>query len=113
MYTCAWRIVAVVFFLAMLAALPTRVVENGPTICLFNNILGIECLGCGMIRALASILHGDVAAAISYNRLVLVVLPLLFLVLLKDVNALLSIGHRRQMQLKTDGNNQGVEVIVR
>jgi hypothetical protein len=77
------------FFLAsaflLLATIPTELVAEGPTICVFKRLLGRDCLGCGMTRALSILLHGNLALALSYNKLVVVVLPTLCFVLLKDV----------------------------
>jgi hypothetical protein len=60
-----------------LAAAPVQWFEHGPTLCLWKRFFGIECLGCGMTRALSRLLHGDLAAALAHNRLVVVVFPLL------------------------------------
>ncbi|KAA8966324.1 DUF2752 domain-containing protein [Mycobacterium sp.] len=40
-------------------------------------LLGIDCPGCGSLRMLYAVLHGDVAAAARFNALGLVVLVLL------------------------------------
>lgn len=56
---------------------PTSWFEGGPTFCLFRRILGRPCPGCGMTRALSCVLHGDLQRAFTYNRLVVVVFPLL------------------------------------
>ena len=57
-------------------AIPTAWLEGAPTLCLWQRLLGVECPGCGMTRALSAALHGDFAAAWSFNRAVVVVLPL-------------------------------------
>jgi len=61
--------------LAALALTPASAMASLPTVCLFRNLFGIECLGCGMTRALWSALHGDWTQALAYNRLVVVALP--------------------------------------
>jgi hypothetical protein len=45
--------------------------------CAFRALTGYYCPGCGMTRALHQLLHGNIAAALSYNILVLG-LPVLF-----------------------------------
>lgn len=45
--------------------------------CWFHALTGLDCPFCGGSRALGSLMHGDVAAALSYNAFaVLVLLPL-------------------------------------
>jgi hypothetical protein len=44
--------------------------------CPIYALTGWQCPGCGMTRALAALLHGDVAAAIHLNPLITLVLPI-------------------------------------
>lgn len=37
---------------------------------------GLRCAGCGSLRALYSLLHGDLAAAFGFNPLLIISLPL-------------------------------------
>ena len=71
--------VAAVFALAVLAIVPTHWLEHGPSLCLVKMFFGRECLGCGMTRALSALMHGDVGAAMSFNRGSIAVLPLFVL----------------------------------
>lgn len=90
---CCWvaigRASALASIFLLLATLPTEWLDSGSSLCLFKNLFEIKCLGCGMTRALSMILKGNLAAALSYNELVLIVFPLLFLVLLSDVVSIL------------------------
>ncbi len=45
--------------------------------CPTNALLHINCPGCGASRALYSLMHGDVPAALQYNALVIVAVGLL------------------------------------
>lgn len=47
-----------------------------PFVCPTRRCLGLQCPSCGMTRALASLLHFDVASAVAYNPLVLFAAPL-------------------------------------
>ena len=93
-YILLARILFLAGSLAFLAVLPTQLLENGPSICLFRNLFGISCLGCGMTRALSSVMHANIASAISYNQFVIVVFPLVFLTLLRD---LIVLGRRPEV----------------
>lgn len=45
--------------------------------CVFHQLTGLDCPGCGSQRAVHSLLHGDVTAAFGYNALLVVMLPYL------------------------------------
>ena len=69
---------ALVFLLPLpLFAIPPSSLEGLPSLCLIKSIFGVECPGCGMARALAYLLHGDLPGALQSNPLALMVLPLL------------------------------------
>jgi hypothetical protein len=44
--------------------------------CLFRTFLGVQCPGCGSLRAAHQILHGNLAAAWALNKPFLIALPL-------------------------------------
>lgn len=79
--------------LGCLAALPAalyavpleRITQGGHSICLFKNLFGRECWGCGMTRAMFSLLHFEFQAAWEYNRMVVVVAPLLAYLYIKEI----------------------------
>lgn len=48
----------------------------GVPICLFRAISGLPCPGCGLTRALSSLIQGNPAAAFSYHPFAFIVLPL-------------------------------------
>ena len=45
--------------------------------CLFHELTGLYCPGCGTTRALHCLLHGDVSAALHANALATLAVPLL------------------------------------
>lgn len=45
--------------------------------CLFHQLTGLYCPGCGGQRSIHALLHGHVLTAISYNLLFVLLLPLL------------------------------------
>jgi hypothetical protein len=44
--------------------------------CLFRTIFGVPCPGCGSLRAAHQLLHGNLAAAWSLSKPLLIALPL-------------------------------------
>lgn len=45
--------------------------------CMFYEITGLQCPGCGVSRMLIAISHGEFARAFSYNQVLFVLLPVL------------------------------------
>jgi hypothetical protein len=43
--------------------------------CPINEFIHLQCPGCGATRAVAALLHGDIAAAIHFNALVTLLFP--------------------------------------
>jgi hypothetical protein len=50
--------------------------NSSPTLCIHKRLLGFDCPGCGMTRALYSFIHLDFKTAIYFNFGVLVLFPL-------------------------------------
>lgn len=61
----------------LLHFMPLGWIEGEPSLCLVDNIFGIECWGCGITRATVSVLQFRLADAWAYNRLIVIVFPLL------------------------------------
>jgi hypothetical protein len=55
--------------------------------CPLKIITGIDCPGCGGLRATNALLHGDIMGAVDHNILALVLLPLMLYALLRVVMA--------------------------
>jgi len=49
--------------------------------CILKMVTGLDCPGCGGIRALYNLLHGQFLRAADYNLLFVTILPLLFVTL--------------------------------
>ncbi|MBR4952718.1 MAG: DUF2752 domain-containing protein [Alistipes sp.] len=60
-----------------LYVVPTEGIYNGESLCLIKRCFGVECWGCGITRAIFSVLYGNFAEAWCYNRLIVIVFPLL------------------------------------
>lgn len=61
----------------LILLIPTSWLEARPPVCLIRKVFGVKCPGCGMTRAISSLAHGDIRKAVRYNRLVVVVFPIL------------------------------------
>ena len=45
-----------------------------PSVCVFRQVLGLECFGCGMTRALSAMMHGHLEVALGWNEGVILAL---------------------------------------
>ncbi len=55
--------------------------------CLFHELTGWQCPGCGSQRMLHALLHADIEGAWHYNSLLLILLPFVFPMLYLELNA--------------------------
>ena len=91
-----WRAITVGLLPAFVYFAPREwLFDEGHTLCLFRNVTGQECWGCGMTRALASLAYLDFQAAWEYNRLVVVVAPLLLYIWVKWIMRLINAAKGR------------------
>lgn len=67
----------------------------GIPVCLFRAMTGLPCPGCGLTRALSSLIQGHPAAAFSYHPFAFIVLPL-FLML--AAHNFLPVAARQRLQ---------------
>jgi hypothetical protein len=44
--------------------------------CIFHNLTGLDCPGCGTLRALHQLLHGHLLVALQFNAIAVLSLPL-------------------------------------
>jgi len=65
-------------------------IENRETICLFNNMLGLSCIGCGITKSIIAFINGEFHQSINYNYNVIIILPLLLFIWLKYFFKLLT-----------------------
>jgi len=59
--------------------------EGKRSICLFKNVFGIECYGCGITKAVISSIQLNFTRAFKYNKLIVVVLPLIVYLWVKEI----------------------------
>jgi Protein of unknown function (DUF2752) len=63
----------------VLLILPANHFDNGQSICPSQLLLKKDCPGCGLTRSVQHSLHFDFIAAWNYNKLIIVVFPVLIM----------------------------------
>lgn len=77
------RIIALLsIIILILVAIFLRIISvndlsNAPTLCIYKNLTGNDCWGCGTSRAVISIMHLEFKQAYHYNKGIVLVFPLL------------------------------------
>ena len=61
----------------VLLILPADYFDSGQSICLSVLIFDTNCYACGMTRAIQHLIHFDFTTALGFNKLSIIVLPLL------------------------------------
>lgn len=61
----------------VLLVLPSNYFDNGQSVCVSVLLFDQECYGCGMTRGIQHLLHLDFLTAYEFNKISLIVLPLL------------------------------------
>lgn len=80
------KIAAVYVFIPLaMFSIPLSTIESIPSICLYKNIFGRECPGCGMTRAALSLLHLHFEDAFAFNRMIVIVFPLILFLFFKNL----------------------------
>jgi hypothetical protein len=51
--------------------------EGGYPVCPFHALTGLHCPGCGTLRAMHALLHGQISAALAYNPLSTCAVPIM------------------------------------
>ena len=60
------------------------------SVCLIKNLTGLDCSGCGMTRAIFSVIKLNFIEAYQFNKSIVVVFPLLSFLWLKQLKILLK-----------------------
>ena len=79
------RIAGLLILPVLLFFIPVDWLNKQHSICLFKNLTGHECYGCGITRAVVSTVHLHFETAFHYNKLIIIVFPLLVYVWIKTV----------------------------
>jgi len=68
----------------ILISLPATFFDKGSTVCFSVLFLNSECYACGITRAIQHLIHFDFQGALHFNRLSVIVLPLLMISYIKE-----------------------------
>jgi len=82
----------------VLLALPATFFDHGQSLCLSKLLADMECYGCGMTRAIMHLIHLDFAQAWFYNKLSVVVFPLLSFLYAQEFLKEVKLARRSQKQ---------------
>ena len=77
--------VLIVFVPLALLILPADFFDYGPTICVSKLLTDADCPGCGITRATQHAIHFDFSNAWKYNKLFVIVTPLLIWLYITEV----------------------------
>ena len=69
----------------LLSFLSLDKLESKHSICLFKNLFGIECYGCGITKAVIASIQLDFIRAFNYNKLIIIVMPLMIYLWIKEI----------------------------
>lgn len=78
-----YTIIGLVVWLALplyLLIQPATFFDSGIAICPSKRFLNFECPGCGLTRAVQHAIHFEFQSAWQYNKLVVIILPILCLI---------------------------------
>lgn len=70
-------LIILVLIPVLLIILPADFFDTGNSICLSIFLFNSECYACGMTRAIQHLIHFDFLIGYEYNKLSIIVLPLL------------------------------------
>lgn len=70
---------------AILATVSLDNLEKKHSICLIKNIFGVECYGCGLSKAIIACIQLDFVRAFHYNKLIVIVMPLIIYLSIKEI----------------------------
>lgn len=82
-----------------------------PHSCLFNNLTGIPCPGCGLTRSLVSAVHGDLTGSFSHHRLGMIALVYVLLQLTCRLGVILVPAQRPRLLIQEKRLSRGVIIL--
>ena len=82
-----FKVLRIVFYLSLFISfiiIPTSYFESH-SICIFKNLMGIDCPTCGVTRAFSSLMHLKIKDAFMYNQVfTTTIFPISLIVIIDD-----------------------------
>lgn len=75
----------------VLLIIPANYFDYGNSICISVLFFDSECYACGMTRAIQHLIHFDFSIGYEYNRLSIIVLPLLIISYYKEIRRIFNL----------------------
>jgi len=72
--------------------------DRMPQLCIYRQLFGMRCPGCGMTHAFCAVLHGDFARAFAYNHLVIIAFPFFVSIAARHLLSVVHDLHRVSMR---------------
>jgi len=82
-----------------------------PETCIFKNLFGLPCPGCGMTRSITSAVHGDISGSFSHHRLGLLTVIFILSQFLVSLGVVFISGLRGRLQKIGQFLNKGIIVL--
>jgi hypothetical protein len=79
------KIIIFILIPVCLYFIPVNWLEQQHSVCLFKNLTGKNCYGCGITRAILSAMHFQFDIAYKYNKLIVIILPILIYIWTKTL----------------------------
>ena len=75
----------------ILFLLPANFFDSGKSICLSVFLFDSECYACGLTRAIQHLIHLDFSIGYGYNKLSIIVLPLLIFSYFNEIKRVVNL----------------------
>jgi len=83
-----------------------------PEICIFQNLTGLPCPGCGMTRSITSAVRGDIAESLSHHRLGLLTMIYILSQFLLNLGVVFISKFRDKLQRAGRYLNKGIIILA-
>ena len=82
-----------------------------PEICIFKNLTGLPCPGCGLTHSVTSAVRGDISGSLSHHRLGLLTIIYILSQFLVSLGVIFLSGLRERLQKLGKFLNKGIIIL--